>query len=236
MEPKITYQYNSQYMPPPPPRPPRKSNGFMQIIGTLSMIVVSAIMFVLMLAGVNLNSLAMWPNNPMPWMFITSIFLHASLDHIFWNMFMLFMFGMALERIIKTRWFLALFLISGIVGNMGYVLFCHLTGSGIPAVGASGAIYGVLACLTLIVPNMRVYLLFAIPMKIYHVLAIYAALDLLFLSFNDNIAHAAHLAGLLVGIIFGLYLRDIYRPAPRVNYNPNPQNEPFGMKDPYGPY
>src|SRR4029077_6411403 len=57
-----------------------------------------------------------------PWMFVTSIFLHASLSHLFFNMLALFFFGIYLEPMIGRRRFAALFIASGIVGNVGYML------------------------------------------------------------------------------------------------------------------
>lgn len=166
-------------------------------------------------------NLWMWPDaNLRLWQFATSIFFHDpfSFGHLFWNMFMLFMFGMVLERTIGTGKFMALFLLSGIVGNIGYVLYCLATGSNTPAIGASGAIYGVFACLAIVVPNMRVYFFFFLPMNIIHALLFYAAIDIFFMSSNDNIAHAAHLAGLVVGLLFGLLLRRTYRAKPAAQY------------------
>ncbi len=149
----------------------------------------------------------MWPDYPMPWMFVTSVFLHGDFSHIFFNMFMLYMFGMTLERMIGHKMFLALFLIAGVVGNIGYVAYCWASGDMNPAVGASGAIYGVFACLAILAPQIRVYLFFFLPLKIIHALVLYAAIDILFLNSNDSVAHAAHIAGLLVGLAFAMYLK-----------------------------
>ena len=226
MDQKVTYQYNSQYAQPPPPPPPPQRQGvnFTQNIGTIGLIAVCAAMFIWLLVDVDsISPLAMWPAESMPWMFVTSIFLHADFSHIFWNMFMLFMFGMVLERAIGTNRFLILFLLSGIVGNIGYVLYCITTGSTVPAIGASGALYGVFACLAILVPDMRVYFFFMIPMRIIHALLFYAAIDIVFFTSDDNIAHAAHLAGLIVGLAFGFYLKKKYPQSPKMQY----QNAPY---------
>ena len=131
---------------------------------------------------------------------------------------MLYMFGMTLEKAIGTNRFLILFILSGIVGNIGYVLYCMATGSTTPAIGASGALYGVFACLAILVPDMRVYFFFMIPMKIIHALLFYAAIDIVFMNSNDSTAHAAHLAGLVVGLAFGFYLRRKYQAKIQPNY------------------
>jgi len=228
MDQQVSYQYNSEYQPPPPPPPPQpeRRNDISKNLGTIGILITSIALFGWML--VDLNSTAfmwMWPEQPMPWMFVTSIFLHGGTSHIFWNMFMLFMFGMVLEKVIGTGRFLALFITAGIIGNIGYVVFCSLTGSDVPAIGASGALYGVFACLAILLPDMRVYFFFFVPMRIIHALLFYAAIDIVFMNSNDNVAHAAHLAGLVAGLAFGLYLKRKYQTRPRVHY-PN-QNVPY---------
>ena len=210
MEQQPTIQYNSQYAQPPPP-PPKRNFDFTKNIGTFAIIGICVGMYFWLVVDIaSISPLAMWPAESMPWMYVTSVFLHASSSHLFWNMFMLFMFGMVLERTIGTGRFIVLFLLAGIVGNIGYVIYSIATGTSNPAVGASGAIYGIFACLAILAPDMRVYFFFFVPMKIIHALLFYAAVDLIFMSTNDNIAHAAHLAGLVVGLAFGLYLKRQY--------------------------
>lgn len=159
------------------------------------------------LTGANLAWVVMDPVRPLPWMFVTSIFLHGGFYHLFFNMLMLFMFGVTLERMIGSGRFLFLFIAAGIAGNIGYVLFCMATGTDAWAVGASGAIYGVFACLAILAPDITVYLFFFIPLRIAYALILYAVIDIAFLNSNDSIAHAAHLAGLAVGLLYAAYLR-----------------------------
>ena len=216
MNQQVTYQYNREYQPREPGYMDRRINW-----GVLSIIIICVAMLIWMYVDLDSTALLwMWPDsNLRVWQFVTSIFLHGGFEHLFWNMFMLYMFGMALENLLRTKNFLMLFIISGILGNIGYVLFCVLTGSDMPAVGASGALYGIFACLVVLMPNMRVYLFFMIPMKIVHALLLFAAFDIVFLGANDSVAHAAHLAGLVGGLAFGLYFKKrIQRPQPRIAY------------------
>ena len=203
-------QYNSQYRPQryqPPVDDSIMGRVVMPNIVVFGIIAACVAVFMAMNVDIDaMSPLAMWPAEPMPWMFVTSIFMHLDFYHLFFNMFMLFMFGMTLERMIGHRLFLGLFLAAGIVGNVGYVLFCLATGSDIPAIGASGAIYGVFACLAILAPQIRVYLFFFLPLKIIHALILYAAIDVLFLNTDSNVAHSAHLAGLVVGVAFALYI------------------------------
>jgi len=74
-----------------------------------------------------------------------------------------------------------------------------------PTVGASGAVYGLLLAFGMLFPNTLIYLYFAIPIKAKYFVMIFAALEL-YLGFinrsGDNIAHFAHLGGMLFGLIF----------------------------------
>lgn len=140
-----------------------------------------------------------------PWMFLTSIFLHAGLEHLFFNMLALFFFGIALERRIGQRPFAALFLASGIVGNLGYVLTAQ--DPLVPAIGASGAVYGAMGALAALAPFMLIFTFGLLPLPMIVAAALYALLDFAGLFAPSGIAHGAHLAGLVVGVLVGLYIR-----------------------------
>jgi hypothetical protein len=144
-----------------------------------------------------------------PWMFVTSIFLHASIEHILFNMIALFFFGTYLERMVGPRLFLLVFFLAGIVGNFGYMLTTW--GSIVPAIGASGAIYGVIGMLAVLTPMTMVYVYFIVPMPMVVFAALYALLDFIGLFVPSDVAHGAHIAGLAVGIAFALILRSRYR-------------------------
>jgi membrane associated rhomboid family serine protease len=175
---------------------------------TIAIIVTCAVAFIFELSSQwFVDTFAFNSAAPAPWMFVSSIFLHGDIMHIFWNMFMLFMFGTVLEKIIGHYHYVVLFILAGIVGNLGYLLFCHATGDFSWSLGASGAIYGVFACLALLYPKMKVYLFFFIPAPIILVLVMFALVDIAFLRAEDNVAHSAHLAGLLVGIVFAWFIR-----------------------------
>ena len=149
------------------------------------------------------------PSALTPWSFITSIFLHGSIAHIFFNGFALFMFGPYLERQIGTRDFILFFLAAGIIGNACYVL-AILAGiiPSAPALGASGAIYGILGALSILLPSLVVYIYF-VPMPIRYATILWLALETIG-TFNPNsgIASVAHLGGLLFGIAYGFYYKN----------------------------
>ncbi len=144
------------------------------------------------------------PNNifTRPWTLVTHMFLHAGFGHLFFNMLVLFFFGRELERRIGNDLFLYVYFISGIVAALGY----SLTDTMYPVVGASGAIMGVFAALTILAPDLPIYVYF-IPMKIKYALLLFVLLDFVLIGAPDMVAHTAHLSGALVGIFIGLRLK-----------------------------
>jgi len=170
-------------------------------------LIICLVIFLLSLVAMQfvINYLALIPTllPERPWTLITYMFVHVTFDHLFWNMLFLFFFGIELERRLGEGRFLGLYLISGVAAALTQIFF---SGYGI-LLGASGALYGVMGCLAMIAPHMRILLFFAIPMRIPYAVVLYALVDFLMMGSADNIAHAAHLAGLFVGLAFGYVLK-----------------------------
>jgi membrane associated rhomboid family serine protease len=131
--------------------------------------------------------------------------------HILFNMLGVWMFGVELERLWGTRFFVKYYFITG-VGAAGATLLVSLLPIplgdltyGAVTMGASGALYGVLLAFALYYPNRPIlmFLLFPIPAK-YFVMIIGGIAFLSSIGGPSGIAHAAHLGGLVVGY---LYLR-----------------------------
>lgn len=103
------------------------------------------------------------------WTLITSMFVHANLAHLFFNMISLFFVGNFIEKIIGKKRFIWFYLISGIFAGLFLTLLSGFFGSGIGAkifgdpslmgVGASGAIFGLLGILAVLIPNKKIYLI-----------------------------------------------------------------------------
>lgn len=150
----------------------------------------------------------------MPWQIFTSIFLHVEFWHFFINCFVLLFFGGELERLLGEKGYLKVFLISGLAGNFGYILYAYATSSFIPALGASGAIFGVMGSLAMIAPKTRI-IIFPIPfpINIRIALLIFAIYDFIMLILSAShivyggIAYIAHLTGLIAGLYMGERLR-----------------------------
>jgi hypothetical protein len=138
-----------------------------------------------------------------PWTIFTYMFLHGSGGHLFFNMLVLFFFGPILERKIGSKNFLIVYFGAGLLSALGQMII-----SPNPMLGASGGIFGILATLTVLDPDIRVFVLF-IPMKIVQMLMLFAFIELfsLLTGLNDNIAHAAHLFGLIFGLYMGFKIK-----------------------------
>ena len=174
-----------------------------------------------------------------PAQFVTYMFMHAGFSHIFFNMFALYMFGRILEQAWGGKRFLLYYIVCGVGAGLVQegVQYIHYAlelaaydrvnlGGGmiIPmeaylnmmnTVGASGAIYGILLAFGMLFPNERIFI-FPLPMPIkakYFVIG-YAVLELaLGISNNasDNVAHFAHLGGMLFGFLLIMYWKKKYK-------------------------
>ncbi len=150
-----------------------------------------------------------------PWTLITSMFLHGGISHIFFNLFALLMFGPIVERKIGKINFFYLYFLSGIVGGLLYWLTIII---GIipplPALGASGAIYGVMAAAAVFFPNMRVYIMGMLPLTMKSALVLWIIMEFLgVFNVGSGIASAAHLGGILVGYLYAKKLqKELYEP------------------------
>jgi Uncharacterized membrane protein (homolog of Drosophila rhomboid) len=144
-----------------------------------------------------------------PWTLVTHIFLHGSFYHFLINMFVFFFFAPTLERKIGSSKFLLIFFLAGIVAGIGWCLT-----SINPALGASGALYGVLGALAMLMPKMKVYIFpLPIPVEIWIVVIFFALFfDVLpvIMGSPDGIAHTAHLSGLFFGLLAGMRLKKTF--------------------------
>jgi len=153
-----------------------------------------------------------WPGDPpfQPYQIVSHMFMHGSLTHLLFNMFGLYMFGSSLEYFWGPKRFLIYYLICGFGALFIHLIYMYVTGTHVPVVGASGAIYGLLLGFGMQFPNMRIMLLFPpIPMKAKYFVLLFAGIEL-YLGFSGrqtNIAHFAHLGGALTGLILILIWR-----------------------------
>lgn len=154
------------------------------------------------------------------WTLITSVFSHNMFWHLFLNMYVLLNFGSILERILGAKKFISFYLVAGIFSSL-----CHSMVSAffigdpdLPALGASGAISGLILLFSLIFPKEKLLLLGIIPLPAIWGALVFVGLDIWGLIAQAEggglpIGHGAHLGGALVGF---LYYVLIVRPKMRM--------------------
>ena len=144
-----------------------------------------------------------------PWQLVTYMFMHGGFGHLFFNMYTLFIFGSVLENVWGTKKFLTFYFVTGIGAALVNNGVHYLTGSFALTVGASGAIYGILMGYAMLYPDSTLTLLFPpVSMKAKWFVLIFAGIELLLgISNNpaDNVAHFAHLGGLVFAFLLLMF-------------------------------
>jgi membrane associated rhomboid family serine protease len=145
-----------------------------------------------------------------PWQLLTYAFLHGGLAHLAFNMFALYMFGSAVERVFGGRRYLTFYTVCVLSAAVAQLIVAAVTGKIYPTVGASGGIFGILLAYGMYFPNNRVMLLFPpIPMPARVFVVVYALIEL-FLGVTgtqEGVAHFAHLGGMVGGFVMLRYWR-----------------------------
>lgn len=164
-----------------------------------------------------------------PWQFLTHMFMHGGWDHLFFNMFALWMFGSILENVWGPKRFLTFYLICGLGAALCHMIVLYFNTQNLieaynslsvmqqqayeekfyrqlnePTLGASGAVFGCLAAFGYLFPNTYIYLYFFFPIKAKWFVILYAGFELVMAVQNtagDNVAHVAHLGGALAGFL-----------------------------------
>jgi len=139
------------------------------------------------------------------WQPVTYLFLHSGPLHIIFNMLALWMFGVELERLWGTRFFLKYYFVTGIGAGLATLAVNWYSGMGfIPVVGASGAIFGLLLAFATYFPDTRILFMFFIPMRAPVAVLVFAGIELfsMFTGTRSGVAHLTHLAGLAVAWLY----------------------------------
>lgn len=156
--------------------------------------------------------------------YITSMFMHANFSHLLFNMLGVWVFGAMLENAFGTKRFLIFYFVSGIGASLIYQVWQSIAhynnfAGNVPgiiellqtyppdgfAVGASGALFGLLMGAAMLFPNTEMNMMFIpIPIKLKWLAVGYGALEFLRAyqqDSGDNVAHFAHIGGMIFGFI-----------------------------------
>lgn len=156
------------------------------------------------------------------WTLVTSMFIHAGVGHLFANMVSLIFMGGFVERLIGNKRFLKLYFIGGFIASLMFIVLAGMFGDSVMgaklfgtsftyAVGASGAIFALGGLLAVLTPKMKVLVFFILPMPMWAAMIGFVFIIWgMSLALPLNIGNSAHFGGLLVGIVYGFYLKIKY--------------------------
>lgn len=189
-----------------------------------------------------------------PWSVFTYAFLHSGVLHLFFNMMMLVFAGRLFLTFFTQKQFFGLYILSAIFAGLlfiaSYNLLPGLQGNMSKMVGASAAIMAILFATAVYAPQYSVRLMLIGTVKLWHIAAVFLALDLIYVSAENTGGHIAHLGGALFGYLYIVLLKqgtdlskgvsviidffaNLFKPrksAPfkKVHKNPQPQQRPAG--------
>ncbi|MEM2109226.1 MAG: rhomboid family intramembrane serine protease [Candidatus Odinarchaeota archaeon] len=164
------------------------------------------------ISGINLQTL------------VTSMFIHGSFIHIFFNMYILLIFGPAVERKYGPPLFIIFYLFCGVLAGLihSYITYIFMPVEAYTiTIGASGAIFGVMAAFAVNYPNQYLFLFFFAPVRAYIAIALFFILETVLgivglFGAASSIAHFAHVGGFIAGILFALLYRRFTRKGPKI--------------------
>ena len=139
-----------------------------------------------------------------PWTVISSIFAHAGVTHLIFNMIGMYLWGSYLQSVIGEKRLIRVFFAGGLLGSVFSALVYSISKPTVYVLGASGAIFAIAATLAMLRPNMRVMMIpIPIPMQLWK--AVFGFM--LILSFIPGTAWPGHLGGLVAGALMGHFYK-----------------------------
>ncbi len=151
----------------------------------------------------------LWPIDSgafMPWQLVSYMFLHGGLSHIFFNMIMLWMFGVEIENLWGSKKFAIFYFSAGIVAGLANLFIAPIFSATGPTIGASGGVFGIMAAFAMTFPDRYVYVYFLLPVRAKYLITGLILLEVVFnvVGTRENIAHVAHLGGAVIGVVWVL--------------------------------
>ena len=139
------------------------------------------------------------------WQPFTYMFLHGSFSHLLFNMLALWIFGSSLESLWGMRKFLRYYFLTGVGAALSNCLLTPY--ADVSIIGASGAIYGLLAAYGLLFPNSVIYISFLFPIRAKYLVLIFGFFEFvtsisMMQGANSPVAHIVHLGGMVIGVMY----------------------------------
>lgn len=142
---------------------------------------------------------------------VTAMFLHAGFMHFFLNMWALYQLGMIFEAMFGSLRFLVTYFVAGIAASVVSSLYIPV---GVPGVGASGAIFGILGALIISIKRSPLWRGREWTRALTSQLSVWAGINILIGFSVPGIDNAAHIGGFVAGLILGLFPHKVPPPPP----------------------
>ena len=197
---------------------------FKQLSIVLKIIVINTLIFLIFYLGsfffkLSLSTLVSWFVLPtsfleivyQPWSFVTYAFLHAGFWHLFWNMYLLYWFGLYVLNLFTSKRFLTIYLLGAINGGLFYVLAYNLfpvfNNISSNLMGASAAVLAIVIFIATYTPDAMVRI-FIFRIKLWQIGLVMVLLDLFQLPSSGNAGGLiAHMGGAIFGYIYAIHLK-----------------------------
>ncbi len=182
---------------------------------TLSLIIISAVIFIAQALFNGFTELfALTPAMGVGgsyWQFFTYMFLHGDIVHIMINMFVLFIFGVMVERTLGWKKYLILYIVSGVGSSLLYLMLTGLSYT--PMLGASGAVFAVLTAYGFLFPRNIIFVPPGIPLPARFAVVFFAGFELFLglTGLQPGIANFGHIGGIVTGAILMFYWKHTER-------------------------
>jgi len=182
---------------------------------TIALIIINVICYLLfnLSSGFHytINGLGMVPSKILSgkqlYGLFTSLFLHANIFHLIGNMWFLWLFGGHLEDGIKPLHFIMLYFLAGVVGDFAHILTTSQGSMGIPAIGASGSVSGLIAGYVYLYPKNKLRMMIWLLFRVYFFsvsslffVVIWFIGQIIFSFGSGNVAYSAHIGAFLCGL------------------------------------
>lgn len=197
---------------------------FKQLSIVLKIIVINTLIFLIFYLGsfffkLSPSTLVSWFVLPtsfleivfQPWSFVTYAFLHAGFWHLFWNMYLLYWFGLYVLNLFTSKRFLTIYLLGAINGGLFYVLAYNLfpvfNNISSNLMGASAAVLAIVIFIATYTPDAIVRI-FTFRIKLWHFGLVMVLLDLFQLPSSGNAGGLiAHMGGAIFGYVYAIHLK-----------------------------
>lgn len=142
------------------------------------------------------------------WGAVTYMFVHGGLQHLFFNMFLLFLFGPEVERVLGTRQFLRFYFFCGVAGVLVNLLMVYaFRMPPVSVIGASGAVTAVVVAFAMVDPDRQIYLLpLPFPITARAMVIVFIVINLLTAAGGGSgTSVVTHLGGMAAGFLYMKY-------------------------------